>query len=262
LAQDRPPSPIAVLPLEPYRKTVGLRAKVRGHDGFFLFDTAGGVSQFSPAFAQRIGCRPWGRITGFQMHGQRLDMAQCSDVNVEISGQSWKLPVVGVFDLMSVFPKEAKPVDGLLALDLFAKNAITIDFPSRVLIVESDASLRARTASATEFPARISREVQGRALAVSLGVSAGEGKVWLELDSGNGGTILVSRPYASLFGLDPAKDGPQTARFSIGANFTVRGTAFTPDLIIDGNLGMPFLNSLAVTLDLPCGKLWLSTGMR
>lgn len=138
--QGESPVPTAILKLEPYRKTVALRAKVNGQEGLFVFDTAGGVSQLSPQFAGRIGCQPWGRITGFQMMGQRLDMTQCSDLKVEVSGQTWKLPVAGVFNLMSLFPKDAQPVDGLLALDLFAKNAVTIDFPRKLLIVESEAS--------------------------------------------------------------------------------------------------------------------------
>ncbi|MBY0504450.1 MAG: hypothetical protein K2X03_11100 [Bryobacteraceae bacterium] len=253
-------SPAAILKLEPYRKTVALRANVSGHAGLFVFDTAGGVSQFSPRFAERIGCKPWGRITGFQMMGQRLDMPQCSSVNVEISGHRWSLPVAGVFDVTSLFPKDAQPVDGLLALDLFAGNTISIDFPRKLLIVESEASLLTRVAGATEFPVRVSREAQGRALAVSIGVPSDHGRVWMELDSGNGGTILVSKPYASLFGLDPAKEGRQTVDFPLGAGFHAKGAAFTPDMIIDGNIGMPFLQSVVVTLDLPGGRLWLSHG--
>ncbi len=31
----------------------------------------------------------------------------------------------------------------------------------------------------------------------------------LAIDSGNGSTILISKPYAALFGLDPNASGPQ-----------------------------------------------------
>jgi len=187
-------------------------------------------------------------------------MEQCTDVKVEVSGEAWNLPAAGVFDLMTLFPKDAQPVDGLLALDVFAGNAITIDFPRKLLIVESDATLRARTAQATEFPVRSSREVQGRAIAVSIGVPTQLGLVWMELDSGNGGTILVSKVYASLFGLDSDKDEPQQIDFPLAAGFRIRGTALVPDMIIDGNLGMPFLGGLVVTMDLPGARLWMSHG--
>jgi hypothetical protein len=36
-----------------------------------------------------------------------------------------------------------------------------------------------------------------------------------------------------------------------------RGRAFTPSMIIDGNLGMPFLHDKIVTLDLAQGRLWI-----
>jgi len=36
------------------------------------------------------------------------------------------------------------------------------------------------------------------------------------------------------------------------------GPAFTPDMILDGNLGMPFLKDKAVTLDLALGRLWIA----
>lgn len=212
--QEVSPPPAAVLQLEPYRKTVALRAKAGGHEGLFVFDTAGGISQLSLAFAERIGCKPWGRITGFQIMGQRLDMAQCGDVKVEMSGQAWRLPVVGVFDLMSLFSeREHKRPTDLFALDLFAKEAITIDFPRRLPVVESEGSLRVRAVRATEFPVRMSREVQGRALAVSIGVPTARGHVWMELDSGNGGTILVSKQSTSLFGLDSPRTGRRPPPF-------------------------------------------------
>ena len=39
----------------------------------------------------------------------------------------------------------------------------------------------------------------------------------------------------------------------------VEGMAFAPDkMILDGNLGMPFLRKWAVTVDLKNGRLWLA----
>jgi hypothetical protein len=251
-------APRALFELEPYRKTVALRARIAGQTGLFAFDTAGGVSIVTPAFAQRIGCRPWGRMTGFRMMGDRLDMPFCQNVVIRIGEREFGAPVLGVFDIMSLFPKDAQPIDGLIALDLFSAEAITIDFPSKQLVIESEKSLARRIRSATEVPARIAREVQGRALAVNVGVPSSKGLVWMELDSGNGGTILISRPYAALFGLDPAKEGPQDVDFSLAGKLRVTGRAFAPDMILDGNIGMPFLGTTVVSLDLRAGRVWIS----
>jgi hypothetical protein len=251
--------PAAEFKLEPYRKSIALRASIAGREGLFAFDTAGGLSLLTPQFAEAIGCRPWGRLTGFQMMGDKIQSPQCTGLAVSIAGLRLDMPTAAVFDVMTLFPPDAAPLAGSLALDIFAGKAITIDFPGRRLIVESSESLRARTDKATEFPARISREMQGRALAVAIGVPSAQGLVWMELDSGNGGTVLVSKPYAALLGLDPEKTTPQPADFALGHGFRVAvPAAFTPEMIIDGNIGMPFLKDLVVTLDLASGRLWLS----
>ena len=251
-------APQAIYKLEPYRKTVALRAHIGDQRGLFTFDTAGGITLVSPAFAAKIGCKPWGRLSGHRMMGDRLDMPRCDDVSLRLGAQTYRLPVAGVFDIVSLLPKDAAPVDGSIALDAFAGRAITIDFPGMRLIVESAASLRERTAKAQSLPVSLSRELQGRALVASVGIPTRSGTAWMELDSGNGGTILVAKPYAALLGLDPEEKGPQQADFAVSGAMRARGSAFTPDMILDGNLGMPFLKDKVVTLDLAAGKLWIA----
>ena len=259
----QPPLPEAEFKLEPYRKTVALRGSVRGMPGLFLFDTGGGITLVSPDFAKKIGCEPWGRLSGHRMMGDRLDAARCDDVPVvlqQASGgaRTYRAPVTAVVDVTSFLPEGAAPVEGSIALDLFAGKAITIDFPAQRLVVESPQSLRARIAGAHELPVSLSREMQGRALAASLGVPTTRGMAWMELDTGNGGTILVSQPYAGAFGLDAKLEGPQAADFEVSPQFRAKGMAFTPDMILDGNLGMPFLKDKIVTLDLGAGRLWIA----
>jgi hypothetical protein len=110
----------------------------------------------------------------------------------------------------------------------------------------------------TPLPARLNREVGGFALSVFAGVPSSGGLLWMELDSGNGGTVLVSKPVAHLLGLDPNAKDRQTADFPVAGSARVRSAdVFTPDMIMDGNLGMPFLREWVVTVDLRTGKAWL-----
>lgn len=250
--------PEAVFKLEPYRKTVALRATVAGHEGLFAFDTAGGQSLVTPKFAARAGLKTWGVTTGYMMHGDRLDTPKIDNLDFVIGGKKFTARASGTFDLMSLYPKDAEPVDGLIALDVFDHKAITIDFRSRTLTVESPASLRERVAGATEVPVMIGRESQGRSLSASLGVPTANGLVWLEIDSGNGGTILVNRMYAALFGLDPQSKSPQKIRFDVAKGLTASSEmGFASDIILDGNIGMPFLKDVALTLDVDAGRLWI-----
>ena len=58
--------PLAVLRLEPYRRSVGIRvATGDGSTGLMAFDTAAGHTVVSPEFAAAGGCKPWGNLGGF-----------------------------------------------------------------------------------------------------------------------------------------------------------------------------------------------------
>jgi hypothetical protein len=248
--------PLAVLKLEPYRKSVAIRVVANGKPGLFTLDTAGGNTVVSPAFAAAAGCKPWGRMVGFQMTGNRLEMPRCDGFTFSAAGYPLRVPIAGVLDITAMIAKDAKPVDGSLALDAFDGQTISIDFAAGELVVESPGSARERVAGARELPMRLVREY-GVALAAMVEVPTREGVVRFELDSGNGGTILVSRPYAALFGLDPDAEGPQPGAFDIAPGIRAAGLMFTPELTIDGNLGMPFLKDWVVTLDLAEGRLWV-----
>jgi hypothetical protein len=253
--------PEAVFPLTPYRKTVAIEASVAGVKGKFAFDTGAGLTVLDPAFARQTGCRQRQRIVGYQMMGKRGDGPYCEDLPVLLGGGAWKTSAgtVGVDDLDKLFGAKIEPIAGLLGLDIFEGRTITIDFPGRRLIVESAASAAERQVAANELPARLTREMQGRTLSVSVGVPTAEGKVWMELDSGNGGTLLVSQPFAHLFGLDPKQDKPQKLSFTLPNGLKVESDmALTPDMIIDGNLGMPFLKNVVLTLDLRAGRVWIA----
>jgi len=252
------PTAAATFRMEPYRNTVALRAVVGGVPGRFVFDTGAGSLHVTPAFAERMGCKPWGRLSGYTMMHTRLDSPRCDGTRIQVDGHALQTVTAGVLDVMSFYPEGAEPVDGLMGLDMFDGQTITLDFPKGELIVETPSSQQARIARATEVPATLTREMQGRTLAANIAVPTPRGAVMMELDSGNGGTILVARPYAEALGLDPDAEGEQQAHFDVAPGFPARGRAFTPDMLLDGNLGMPFLKDKVVTLDLAAGRVWLS----
>jgi hypothetical protein len=250
-------APIATLRLEPYRRSVAVRVTANGKPGLFAFDTAGGHTIVSPEFAAAAGCRPWGELAGFRMTGDRLSMPRCDGLGFEVDGHPLKAPVAGVMQVAPLMAKDAAPIEGLLALDVFAGKTITIDFAGGTLHVESPQSAAQRIVGAREIPVRLAREAQGLALAVNVEVPTGHGIVRFELDSGNGGTMLVSKAYAGLFGLDPEREGPQPGNIGVAPGIAAKGLVFVKDMNIDGNLGMPFLKDWIVTLDLAAGRMWL-----
>lgn len=248
----------AEIPLAAYLgPTVSMRATIGGVEGTFMFDTGAGVSSVTPAFAAKIGCAPWGRIAMFKMTGERVTMARCDLVRVRVDGRASVRPTVGVFDLMALLPKEALVVDGLLGLDIFDGQAITLDQQRRVIVVETPASLSRRAAQGRELPIRLVRDAQGLALTVDAAVTTPKGTAWMELDTGNFGGFIIGEHMAPLFGLDPKSRTAQHVTLTI-AGVAAHGDADVKDLIMDGNIGQRFLRLWLVTLDLKNARVWLA----
>ena len=211
------PPPLAIIELkEQAGANTTVQVKIGDRTGVFLFDTGEGVTSITPEFAETLGCKPWGRISGFRMSGERLDMTRCDNLVLELGGLSLKAPIVGVFDLMRLLPDSPVRLFGAIGLDIFAGRALTLQSQRNRLIIESPASLAARISKAKEVPARLVRDVEGVALAVDVGVPTSKGLAWMELDSGNGGTLVVAKHLAALFDLDPEREEPQPVRFKLG----------------------------------------------
>jgi len=253
------PAPSATIPLEPYlRAQAVVHAVVNGRPGTFLFDTGEGVSSFSPSFVEKVGCHAWGRISGFRMSGERLDNKHCDNITFDLAGQKLLAPVVSTVDIMKFLGPDVPPVDGSLGLDLFAHRTITI-IPRKAIVLETPSSTTKRVKAALELPIRMVRDVEGIALSVDAAVRTPEGLAWMELDSGNGGSLVIGNHIAPLLGLPADRNTPQQGKFELANGIPVDGTIRTRDLIMDGNIGAQFLNKWILTLDLEHGRAWLAS---
>ena len=247
-----------MVPLESYGETQNvIRARINGREGVFLFDSGGGVTTVTPEFAAEIGRKPWGKIVGFRMIGQRMDLARCDDVMLEIAGMRENLRTIGVFDLMSLLPPGASKLDGMIALDAFADKSITIDLANSRIFIETPESLAARIKGATEEAVRVVRDSEGLALTLDAAVKTVHGTAWMELDTGNDGDIVVADWLADEFGLDSIKKEGRPIKFQLANGITGEGPAHARDLIMDGNLGSQVLRNWIVTFDLPHGRAWI-----
>jgi predicted aspartyl protease len=245
-----------VIKLQRFRKALWkIHVTVKGKEGDFLFDTGGGVTLLTKEFAQGMDCKFWGRSTGYNMFGKRGDGPHCDDVQLDANGVKLTPVNVGIIDFDDQFPGDRSP-DGLLSLDAFDGKAITIDQKSATLTIETSASIAKRVRSMKEFPLRVARECSGRCLAAYLGVKTNDGMSWLNIDTGAGGVSLISTEYARTFGLDPDKK-QQIIDFPISNDTTINGPVMIADMIMDGNLGQPFLSQFVITIDLAHGRVWL-----
>jgi predicted aspartyl protease len=248
-----------VIKLVRFRKALWkVHVDVKGKPGDFLLDTGGGVTLLTEEFSKGIDCKYWGRNTGYNMFGKRGDGPHCDGVQI-VAGDVTLTPVnIGKIDFGGQFPGDKDP-DGLLSLDAFDGKAITIDQKAATLTIETPKSLAKKTRSMKELPMRLSRDCAARCLNAFLGVPTPEGMTWLILDSGAGGVSLIAKEYARIFGLDPdVKE--QRLKYEVAPGIAVDSPVMVTDMIMDGNLGQPFMSNYVITLDLRQGRLWAAKG--
>lgn len=256
VSATKPAEKPQVIKLQRFRKALWkVHVTVKGKPGDFLFDTGGGNTLLTDAFAKGTDCKFWGRTTGYNMFGHRKDGPHCDNVSIVADGVALTPVSIGTIDLGEQFPGDKAP-DGLLSLDAFDGKAFTIDQKSATLTIETAKSLAERTKAMRELPLRVSRECSARCLSVFLGVPVSEGMTWLILDSGAGGVSLISKDYAQLFGLDPSKK-EQQLKFEAAPGVAIDSPVVVTDMIMDGNLGQPFMSQYVITVDLVQGRLWL-----
>ncbi|MGI4730189.1 MAG: aspartyl protease family protein [Janthinobacterium lividum] len=236
-----------------------IEAVVSGRRGTFLFDSGIGTSAVTPAVAEAIGCKPWGKVTGFRATGERLDLPRCNGARVAIGPTSTTLPQLSVIDLARFMGPQSAGLSGVLGLDTFAGQVVTLDVAHHQFAIEDAASLAEIRRTATEVPIRLVRDAEGAALTVDVGVSTSSGMTWMELDTGNYGPSMVDKSIAGLFGLDAASAALQQWRVPMPGSMAVSGPVVVKDLILDGNLGRNVLSHWLVTLDLAAGRGWIRT---
>ncbi|MDP9122948.1 MAG: hypothetical protein M3O15_16515, partial [Acidobacteriota bacterium] len=267
------------LHLKPYigtLKTVSVQAGTATLP--FVLDTGGGLTIITPRVAKTLGCEPFGRLTGFRSSGERLDMQRCGPAPLHI-GPLTVTREVASFDLMSLIGSFAPEVGGLITLDTLRDYAITLDLAHDLLVIESDASLAARVRGMSPMQARIASQAGGASLDLFVAVKARQGPLWLELDSGNSGPVLLAPHALAQLGLTPdvsnapgspaapgAPDSKVPAQRTVSLDFLGLGpvevTAREAPLIYDGLLNAETIGKMVLTLDLRTGRLWGSLPTR
>jgi predicted aspartyl protease len=248
-----------VIKLDRFRKALWkVHLTVKGKPGDFLLDTGAGLTLLTEEFSRGLDCKFWGRTTGYNMFGRKSEGPHCDNVPVNAGGVELTPVNVGKIDFGGQFPGDKTP-DGLLGLDAFDGKAITLDQRAGTLTIETPKSLAARIKDAKELPVRLVRDCSGRCLNAFIGVPTPEGMTWLILDSGAGGVSLISKDHAAVFGLD-ANRKQQQLKFEAAPGIPIDSPVMLADMIMDGNLGQPFMSRYVITFDLAHGRLWFAQG--
>ena len=226
-----------------------------------ILDTGGGVTVVTPDLATRVGCTPWGQLSGFRLTGERLTMTRCDGVPVSVAGLDLGAKNLGVFDLAALLPPQAGPIDGILSLDVLERTPFTLELGEAArLTLETPEGLAARAAEGVEIPIRLHRQAGGASLTVMARVPSETGDLWMQLDAGSDAPLLIPATSATALGLDPAQPRQTSTLTLTGAG---GGEVRHPvqlrvrDMIIDGNVGIPVLKDWVMTFDLANNSLWV-----
>ena len=250
------PVEIKVAPFKGKLRSVSVKAA--GKQQTFLFDTGGGVTVLTPAVAKAMGCKPSGRVTGFRMTGQRVDMPTCDDITLEIGGLKVHHATVGVMDINRLFPPGWPRVGGLISLQSFRGKIIYLELGrGRVMVLDWKGNALA--------PIRFTRQASGLSVVPLLPVDAAGRRLWFLLDSGCFVDGFIVAPHAArLLGHEaklPVSGGATSTPRSPAAKIDkifVKGPHFgeatlpalVKDIIYDGVICAPLINSRHFTLDL------------
>ena len=240
----RPPSAVH-LALRPYFR--GLRTvEMRIGDAAFtlLVDTAGGRTLLTPNVAAKLGCMPRGREVGYRMNGDSVAFRTCPDLRASISGMALHLAPFAVFDIAALLPKELPALDGVLALDAFRGQVVTLDWERNEIVVSGDGD----GVPPGAVPLRFATGETGGALSVLLPVQGALDRMWFLLDSGNVRGTLLDRHAVSDEFVTIAADS--TVRLTVGNTAAEVLPVIVDDINFDGVLGTHYLQAHAVTLDL------------
>jgi hypothetical protein len=256
-----PPAERADLALRPYAGRLrALDVTIGGAALPFLFDTGGGITLLTPATAAAAGCTPWGRLTGFRMSGERLDVPRCGPVPVSAGGARAS-PESAVLDLMALLPPGLPALGGVASLQTFEGRTVTLDLGGNRLAVEPPGSAERAAHGMSPLAVRAQREMGGAGLSLFLAVDGRRGPLWFLVDSGNLEGVLVA-PHALEDLADPdalaalRAGGAADLTLPIGGLGPARVRARSRDLVYDGAIGAELLERMVVVVDLERVRAW------
>jgi hypothetical protein len=178
-----------------------ITAKVNNIEGKFIFDTGAGLNLLTKKFADKVTNlkKTDGFYTGHRATGEAIDCDLWNSETLEIGSFNSKKQKFTTIDMEF-------PVDGLISLLPFKETPFTIDYKNKVLILETEKSLKELTKIGTILPIQISEDAE-KTLGISTYIKVND-KLTLQmnLDSGAGFNVFrFSSRYMEKLGIDSAK---------------------------------------------------------
>ena len=222
--------------------------QVGGQETVFLLDTAAGVTTLDRALAERLGLQPTGRFEGRRMTGETVALDLAPGVPIRLGDHDFEHETIGIHDLAGLLPPDWPALGGAIGLPTLEGATVTIDLAAECLRIDEEPS-----PDACEIHVRAARD--GPSVDLFVKVDAPTRPLWMELDTGNTGPVIVSPEAVRALGWDAV---PDEATLHVTGLGRVRTTVVEKPIRYDGNLGAPFFATRTLTLDVGAGRAWLA----
>ncbi len=226
----------------------------------FLFDAGGGETIISPSIAKLLNKEVYGCSTGIRMNGEMIRYQNVDSVSIKMGNIKIFHKTIGVWDIMSILPKEFPKIDGVLSLKSFGNNILTIDLSNNILIVENKASAKKQIETKTILPSRFANGTDGTELTLFIGLPKYDNMYWFLFDTGNIGPVILSPECAALWGLQSkTKDSKSLAKleFIIGKN-KIETNTYSEKIIYNGVLNFETISKYIFTIDFRKKEVWVN----
>lgn len=221
----------------------------------FLFDTGGGLTFIDPKYTRQMGCIPRGRLTGYRMDGERIDSKRCGMTRLSFGSFALEAEAA-VLDINALLPEGLPQLGGVLSLQTFASEAITIDFEADRILFETERTLSERVRPMTEVPARLTGELDGFGFSMYLQIGAGGLDLLFLLDSSNLRPTRIAPHALDLLRANIDPEG-EILELPLAPGLVYKTKYEVVDLIHDGAVDFKFFEQFLVTVDLRSERLWI-----
>lgn len=248
------------IPLEKYFKSLkSVNVEINNKSYKFIFDTGAGITMVSPEIIKEINKTAYGKNIGFRMSGEKVEMKLCDSLYINIKGINFYHSYIGVFDMMSLLPKEFERIDGIISLKTFENNKITLNLRENKLIVETEESFKEKTSNMKLIPSRFANGPTGSELDILIGIKAHSQLWWFLFDSGNIAKTKISKNIAldwDLLYQEHKITEIGNYKFEIAGD-SITAPAIIDNIIYDGVLSYDFIQQSEFSISLVEEKIWI-----
>lgn len=245
------------VPLEPLAGGgLSLGVAIAGGSHRLLFDVGAGVTLLTPGSARELGCRPWGRLAFHSPDGDLVELSRCGEMSLSLGPLALSATTAVVDPAPTAVTAEG--LSGVASLQTLGARPVTLDLGRNRLVVESDASLAARTSDMRPVEARLAREAGGLATRLFLATGTPRGPLWLLVGGRRDGRTAIAPHALTLLGVDPetAPGADVAVSLDLPGLGRIERAAVVADGPWDGVLDATVLAKLVLTVDLRDGRAW------